>query len=164
MAVENKYVNADVVAENKAVAAFIGGAAPYFAVVTFETAAADDDLSVYRLLKAVPADYIPIDIKIWHDAITSGTDWDLGLYKTNLGAVLTKDVFLNGADFSSAVLHAAPVDGLTAVDIADVQKRIYEHASDTLATRELGYDICLTANTVGSGVGTISATFMFVQG
>ena len=168
MAVENKYINADIVAGKKAVAAFVQGAELFVAMTTFETAAADDDGSVYRLFKSVNPHYIPVKIDVTNDAITSGTDWDLGLYLPSKdgvdGAVINKDIFADGMDLSSAHLRTAALDGLVTVDAASSLKRIYEHAGDTLATRELGYDIALTANTVGSAIGTITVVAYFVYG
>lgn len=166
MAVENKYVNADIVAEKKAVAAFSQGAQDYTAIITFEVAAADDNASVYRLMKNIAPDMIIEDVQIFCDAITGGTDWDLGLYK-NLdrgGAVIDKDVFLDAGDLSSALIRGAGLDGMSAVNIVDSIKRVYEHAGDTLSTRELGYDLALTANVVGTAAGTITVIVRFVQG
>jgi len=168
MAVQNKYVNADTEAEKLATAAFVHGSDPVYMVATFETAAADDDASIFRLFKNVPADLIPTKIEIACDAITSGNDWDLGFYKPTvggvLGAVIDKDKLADGIDLSSAVAFASAIDGLQTLNIDEVQERIYTLAGDTLDDHELGYDIALTANTIGSGVGTISVKAWFVQG
>ena len=166
MAVINEYVNSDVAAEKLINAAFIHGAAVQIAVVTFEVAAADSDTSKYRLLKNVPADLIPVKIEILADAITSGSDYDLGFYEPLEfgGAVIDADALMDGVDFSSGFARGSEQNGLAAVDVANVQKRIYELAGHSLSTKKLGYDIVLTANTVGSSAGTISAIFYFVQG
>lgn len=166
MAVEDKYVDANVADEKKTNAAFIHGADTLAAIVTFEVAAADDDGSIYRLLKNVNPDLIPIAITLWNDAITGCTDVDLGLYLPLEmgGAVIDKDVFLDGEDINGGNARSSPVDGLTNVGIADCQKKIYELAGHTLETKKQGYDIALTANTVGSGAGTISVLFQFIQG
>ena len=167
MAVEEKYVSANLEADKIETAAFSHGDKTVSAVVTFEVAAADDDGSVYRLLKNVPAHLIPTKIEIASDAITGGTDYDLGFYKTTVGGVagevIDADKLADGLDLSSATTFASPADGLEALDLNEVQKRIYELAGDTLNDHELGYDIALTANTVGTAAGTISAKFWFVQ-
>ena len=166
MAVENKYVNADIVAEKKGKALEVHGAKNVTAIVTFEVAVADDDGSIYRLLKNIPASAVISKIEIFNDAITGGTDWDLGLYK-NLdrgGEVISKDVFVNGITLASARVHGAGVDGLTAVNIADALKTVFEHAGDTLDTREVGYDLALTANTVGGTAGTVTVKITFAEG
>lgn len=168
MAVEDKYADANLEAEKITTAAFSHGDKTVYAVATFETAAADDDGSVYRLFKSVPADYIPAKIDIACDAITGGTDWDLGFYKTTVGGVagdvVDKDKLADGIDLSSAVAFASAIDGLQTLDINEVQERIYTLAGDTLDDHEQGYDIALTANTVGSAAGTISVKAWFVQG
>lgn len=168
MAVEDKYVNADLEAEKLAPSAFVAGDKTLVAVATEEIAAADDDGSVYRLFKSVPHNYIPVRIEIYNDAITAGTDYDLGFYQTTVGgvagAVVDKDALADGLDMSSAAAKGSPKDGLVTVAIENVQKRVYELAGDTLDAKELNYDIALTANTVGSAAGTISAIAWFVQG
>ena len=107
-------------------------------------------------------------IEIACDAITAGTSWDLGFYKPTVdgvaGAVIDADKLANTLDLSSAIAFAAALDGLENLDLNEVQERIYTLAGDTLDTKELGYDIALTANTVGSAAGTISVKFWFVQG
>lgn len=169
MAVENKYINADVVAGKKAAAALISGSNLIVAIATFEVAAADSDGSVYRIFKSVNPHYIPVKIDVTNDAITSGTDYDLGLYKTTgsdgvAGAEIDKDIFADGMDLSSAHLRTAALDGLVTVDAANSTKKIYEHAGDSLSSLDNGYDIALTANTVGSAAGTVTVVAYFVYG
>ncbi len=168
MAVQNKYVDSDTASDKHTSAVFVHGDKCTIAVATFETAAADDDASVFRLWKNVPADLIPVQIHIASDAITGGTDWDLGFYKPSVGgvngAVIDADKLANTLDLSSASTWASPKDGLENLDLNEVRERIYELAGDTLDTKEIGYDIALTANTIGSGVGTISVKAIFVQG
>ncbi len=169
MAVENKYVNANTEAGKLAEAAFTHGDKTVSAVVTFEVAVADEDLSVYRLLTNVPSDLIPTKIEIACDAITSGNDWDLGFYEPTIGgvngAVIDADKLANTLDLSSAIAFSSALDGLENLNIDEVQERIYTLAGDTLDTqRAKGYDIALTANTVGAAAGTISVKFWFVQG
>lgn len=127
---------------------------------TFEVAAADDNGSVYGLFR-LPAELVLTELEVWNDAITLGTDYDIGLYlvggqTTGPGAVITKDVFLNGGDMSSA-RASAPLDGLSAlaIEYRGIRK-IYEHAGHTMATKKPEYALCVTANTVGSAAGTIT--------
>lgn len=164
MAVENKYVDAKIAAGKLADAAQVFGRPVQALVQTFEVAAADDNGSMYRIGYNLNPNLIPIDIKVFNDALTGGTDWDLGLYKSNLGAVISKDVFADGLDFSSAAAIAAPKNGLAAVDIANLERRLYEWAGHTVANKEGGYDLVLTANTVGSAAGTVTVVALFVQG
>lgn len=168
MAVENKYIDADTEAEKLTAAAFVHGDKTVCAVATFEVAVADDDGSVFRLWKNVPSDLIPVKIELYNDAIAGATSYDIGLYNTTVGGIagtaIDKDVFLSAEDINAGNGRGSPVDGLTAVDIADVRKRIYELAGETLDEHALGYDIAVTANTVGAAAGTISVIAWFVQG
>lgn len=169
MAVVDKYVDANVAAGKLTTAAFIHGSKTITIVATFEVAVSDEDGSVYRVAKNVPADLIPTRFDILSDAIADATDWELGLYETTQedgldGVAIDIDVFLGSTDINAGNARGSELNGLTAVPIEDVQKRIYEHAGDTLSTRKLGYDIAFTANTVGSAVGTISIIMDFVQG
>jgi hypothetical protein len=125
---------------------------------TVEIAAADDDGSKFRLAR-VPLNAVAEDILLDHDAITGGTDYDLGLYDipgTNNGAVIdtgtsSVDLLINGSDLSSA----GSVNGLLNVDIADRHKKLWELAGFTEEQTKL-VDITLTANTIGTAAGTVS--------
>ncbi len=169
MAVENKYVDADVANGKLTAAAFITGDKDTTLIFNFEVAAADDDLSVYRIAKAIQPDLIVTEITLFNDVITSATDYDIGLYETTGedgvdGPVIDKDFYLDGEDISGGNTRASFVNGLTNVAIENVQQRIYENAGDTLETKKLMYDIAITANTVGSIAGTLSGYIKFVQG
>lgn len=166
MAVQNKYVNSDVAAGKKVNSAFNEGQNRVTMVCTFEVAAADDDGSVYRLFKNVNPDLIPVAITIFNDAIAGATDYELGLYEPLEvgGAAIDIDCLMGTEDINAGNPRSSAVDGLSAVAIENVQKKLYEIAGHTLATRKLGYDIALTANTVGTAAGTISVIAEFIQG
>ncbi len=137
----------------------------FVAIATFEVAAADDDGSVYRVFKNINPSLIPTQIGISCDAITNGTDWDLGLYKPDLGAVVDKDCLMDGQTLASAAkLGLGALNGMGGVDVADINKRLFEHAGATISTRPEAYDMALTANTVGTAAGTVSITAIFCQG
>lgn len=169
MAVENKYVDANIAAEKKTSPAFNEGEKIYCQAVTFEVAAADDDGSIFRVVKNINEDLIPFKIDIFNDAITGGTDYDLGFYEPleegTGGVVIDKDALVDGASMATARTRTTgPLDGLLAVDIVNAQKRIYELAGQTLTTKKKGYDLAFTANTVGTVAGTITLLGMFLQG
>lgn len=128
-------------------------------VDTVEIAAADDDGSKYRLAR-LPANAVITSITIDNDAITGGTDFDLGVYdvpEVNSGAVIDADALADGADLSSA----GSVSGLTAVDIANKHKKLWEVAGIAEEANKL-VDIVLTGNTVGTAAGTVSITVSYV--
>jgi hypothetical protein len=163
MAVENKYVDSNVASGKKAAALLAQGAQTFVMVQTFEVAAADDNGSIYRVFKNVNPNYVPVRLDIICDAIAGMTDVNVGFYKSleRGGADVDENALADALDFSSAVLRSAPLDGLKAVNAADAEKPIYELAGDTLATRELGYDIALTAVAAASAAGTITVVGTF---
>ena len=168
MAVENKYINTALEANKKANAAFSEGAKMVCIVSTFEVAAADTDASVYRLVKSINPDLIPVKIEWFNDSITGATDYELGFYEPTvdgvLGAAIDIDALLGTTDINGGNARGSAVDALGAVDLADSQKRIYELAGDSFANKKSGYDIAVTANTGGSAAGTITIIMWFVQG
>jgi len=163
MAVEDKYANSLVEAGKKVKAALASGATEVTMINTVEIAAADDDGSVYRFFSSVPSNLIPTEITITCDAITGGTDYDLGLYKVASGAVVDKDVLMDGQTLGSALTRATGHQlGLANVNIADATKTLAALSAQT--DPDACYDIALTANTVGSGAGTVTIIAKFVQG
>jgi hypothetical protein len=163
MAVENKYVNAGIAAGKAIVdAATNTGGKVTTMVCTFETAAADDDGSVYRLFKGVPSTLVPKRVVFLTDAITSGTDWDFGIYETDLGAVIDKDLLMDGQTFATALTELTGGVGLKDVDAANRTKMLYELNGETAKEHRASYDLCLTANTVGSAAGTITCIADFI--
>lgn len=162
MAVVDKYTNADVEAGKKGASALVAGNQAVCIRETVEVAAGDDDGSVYRLFASVPSNYIPYEISVHNDAVTGGTDYDLGLYKANRGAVVDADVLMDGQSMASARAMTAGWNvGLQAVDVADGTKTLAELSGQT--DPYASYDIALTANTVGTAAGTITVTAIFLQ-
>ncbi len=169
MAVENKYTDSNISGNTitKLLSALASGTADLFvAAATFEVAAADDDGSIYRVFKSLNPNLVPLWIGISCDAITGGTDWDLGLYRPDLGAVIIKDVLMDGQTLAVAAKlgPAAALSGLSNVDQANVGRRLFEHAGHTARTKLEAYDMALTANTVGSAAGTVTVVALFAQG
>lgn len=161
MAVENKYVDSLLVAGKKTSAPYAGaGSAEVVMVATFEVAVADDDGSIYRVFKDVPSTYIPTEITIACDAITGGTDYELGLYKTNLGAVISKGVFMTGQTLASALTRATGHQlGLGAVNVDAVKSSLATLSAQTIP--DVAYDIALTADVVGTAAGTVTVIAKF---
>lgn len=165
MAVEDKYVNADAEAGNPFPAEKVSGVRTISMATTFEVAAADDNGSVYRLFKSLPATLVPIQIVINNDAITAGSDYDLGFYSPIKGTVIDKDSLVDGGDLSSAHALGSELSGLTALDQSYVGKNIGEILNGKLSntTKYDSVDLCLTANTVGTAAGTVSVRATFAQ-
>lgn len=149
MAAENKYADEELRGNKVIVRSAI-----------VEVAAADDDTSVYRMFKNVPADMALVRLDVYHDAITGGTDYDIGIHQADSGAVVVKDVFADGLDLSSG----ASKDGLAAVTEEERMMPLWEIAgvaSSKVAAPQ--YDITMTANTVGSAAGTVVFLGYFTQ-
>lgn len=160
MAVEDKYVDADLEAGKKASALFSYGAELTVVKAIVAVAAADDDTSVYRLFSGVPSSYVPVSIQINNTAITGGTDYDLGLYEGNGGAVVEVDILADGLSMATArTVDAANNVGLTSVPIASFDQTLGELSGQSDV--DANYDIALTANTVGTAAGTILVTATF---
>lgn len=136
--------------------------------ITFEVLATDSATSTYRLFKELDPNLIPIEICIGCDALTSGTSYSLGLYRTGTaGAVINAACFMLNQTLASAVASLNPktaIDGMSAVNIASYGNKLYEHAGHTVKTRLTGYDLVLTANTPSTAAGTISVAAKFLQG
>ncbi len=169
MAVEDKYTDSNITGNevDKLLTALASATGKlYVAAATFEVAAADDDGSKYRIFKNMDANLVPIAILVGNDAITGSTDWDVGFYDVDLGAVVDKDVLADGIDLSSAhtLSHLSALSGMVTVDVANVGKRIFELLGATVSNKKEAYDLVLTANTVGSAAGTVSVIGLFAQG
>lgn len=170
MAVEDKYVNSNISGNvvNKLLAGINAhGSHVHALFATVEVAAADSDGSKYRFFKNLDPNLIPLGIFVANDAITAGTDYGVGLYRPDLGAVIDKDAFAAGLDMSAAAASLNPKtakDGMAAVAIENMGRRIFEHAGHTIQTKLEGYDLVLTADTVGSAAGTISVLMLVAQG
>jgi len=140
----------------------VAGGAVRCQAATVEVAAADDAASTFRLFRIHSSDRID-KIELLNDAITAGTSYDLGVYKTAAdgGAVVDADVFGTAIDMSSA--RVTPLDAtFEALNIDQIAKKLWEVlalASDP----DLMYDIVLTANTPGTAAGTISGRCYFVM-
>ncbi|NCD16506.1 MAG: hypothetical protein EOL91_04180 [Actinobacteria bacterium] len=126
-------------------------------------AAADSDGSIYRIAK-LPASAVILDVRYMNSAITAGTDYDLGLYGVDGGAVVDKDILDDGLSFTVAATAAALKQGLTNVAIADRLDQLYELAGDSTGSYPGQYDIALTANTVGSADGTVYVEIDYIIG
>ena len=161
MPVENKYTDANLVANKKTEAYKVGsGSEPFILVGTVSVAAADDDGSIFRVFASVPSNAIPISLEVVNTAITGGTSYGFGLYRANLGSVVNATVLASAIDMSSARTIATSNNvGLSALTLGELRTL----ASLSGATNpDDSYDIALTATTVGTAAGTIRVRGVFV--
>jgi len=166
MAVINDYVSSSLVSTNtgrrRVRAQNAQGSDLIHICTTFEVAAADDNASVYRLFPNIPSGAVMHSLRLACDAIANATDYDMGLYRplSEGGAVVDKDILADGMDISAGYSRILALDALVSVDLADVNKKLYELSIGgtpyTVANAPPFFDICLTANTVGTAAGTIT--------
>ena len=167
MAVVDKYVDTDAEADKLTVPAFNGKGTTFTAIAIVSVDSGDSDGSKYRLFRSINSDLIPVSITFTNDALTSGSDYDLGLYEPNSGVVVDKDELADGISMTSGRAEGSGVTGLDAVSLANTQKKLFELAGQTVGpggTKDATFDIVLTANTVGSTTGKIVVKATFVQG
>lgn len=134
-------------------------------VETFEIDAADNDGDTYALFP-IQSGWRIADLQIVNDAITLGSDYDIGLYAVTggtLGAVVDVDIYADGLDLTSArgVWTSVLFTGTGAKDQGAVKNRVWQDAglsADPFAE----YYLVVTANTVGTATGTLSVRAQFV--
>lgn len=141
------------------------GAPLYLATEAVAIAAGDDDGSVYRFFR-VRSDVVIACFEVYSDAVTDGTDFDLGVYQTaaNGGAVVEKDLFADAQSLASALLTGTRIrfHDTTNSPIQDHDMQLWE-CLGLSADPQIEYDICLTGNTVGSAAGDV-VLYMYTQG
>ena len=141
----------------------------FFAEFTFETVAANDNDSIYRVLKKMPGDIIPVKFDIASDGVGGLSDVNVGLWKPFkagvAGVVILENCLADAIDLSSAVTFASPKDGLKDVAIESRgKKRLFELAGHDILTRLPEYDIAFKAVAAESAVGTVAGILWYAQG
>lgn len=168
MAVRNEYVDSNlaVAVDKKADSLALAACGLYVGISTFEIAAADDNASIFRLFKGIDPHLIPVSLRVACDALTGCNDVDFGFYDSLAegGLEIDKDILADGIDISAGYSRILALDALVTVDIANAKKRIFELCTHTLSTRRISYDLAMTANTIGSGAGTVTVIGLFAQG
>ncbi len=180
MAGTDEYVNETVEAWKQAEACYVNGSAPVYMIETFELPVSDGSstVDIYRVFKGLNPNLIPVDIRVYaDDAIAGATDIDIGLYEQSGdrgdGVVIDKEVFCATADLSTAggFLRGAGadktdefLDGLKSVDIANMYKKLYEHAGHDVTDYVQGYDLCFTSNVNVTTGGSVTVIGIFIKG
>jgi hypothetical protein len=126
-------------------------------VGTVEIAAADDNNSVYRVGR-VHSSWRVSEIMRFNDAITTGTDYNVGLYETAENGNLFADAI------SLASASAVGVnDTFEALGVENIEKTVWEALGES-SDPDRWYDLAYTGITVGSGAGTLSVRTRYVAG
>ena len=124
-------------------------------------AAADDDNSTFRVAR-VHSSWRVAAINRRNTAITGGTDYHVGLYRTAAdgGAVVDADAYASSISLATAA--TSPVDdSFEARSVANIQNRVYQDAGLT-TDPNVFYDIVYTGNTVGTVAGTLAVDVITV--
>ena len=160
MAIVDKYVSEKLQIHKPEAALHVAGTNVTVARAIVAVDAGDDDGSVYRLFQSVPATFVPLSIQIHNGAIAGGSDYDLGLYETEKGDAVDADLLLDGGSMANE-RDIAEVNnvGLSALDLTDSGKTLAQLSGQDHPFS--AYDICLTANTVGTADATIVVTATF---
>ncbi len=178
MAVVNKYVRTLVEAGKLEEAPYVNGSKVVGMVASEELASGDDAASVYRFFKGLNPNLIPIDIKIYaDDAVVGATDVNVGLYEQSgdrgTGAAIDDNCFADALDLSPAggavrgggvIGHDEFIDGMKAVDIANMTYKLYEHAGHDVTDYTQGYDLALTVISDTTTGGTVTVVATFIEG
>jgi hypothetical protein len=131
---------------------------------TVEIAAADDTASVYRMAR-VHSSWRISQIIRFNDAITSGADFDVGIYDPadRGGAVVNVNTFADAVSLTSGSVTGVSEMYESGGDIGveDIEQRLWEMLG-LAADPGLYYDLCYTGVTPGSGAGTLSVLVRYV--
>lgn len=142
---------------------YIAKGVVYETVGTVEAAAADDNDSIYRMVR-VPSSCRVTSVLVASDAVTGSSDVNVGVWQTaaNGGAVVSENIFADAVDLSSAVAFTENLLETTATDIVKVEKRLWELLGLS-ADPYRDYDICLKAVAAASAAGTYAMKVKFVM-
>ena len=159
MAVEDKYIDADLIAGRLQDVTTSGGGDINYIAKSFAVASGDDNNSVYRVCRIRSNDVLTSVVRT-NDAITGGTNYDIGIYTKGVGgAVVDRDLFADGLDLSSAGTN---VESFSTKDAATVGQKVWELLGLS-SDPSLEYDLAVTGVTVGTGNGDIGLEIFIVK-
>lgn len=148
MAVYDDYVDTQILAGRTTGAITGQGANLVVLKAAFDTVAAHDAGSIYRVFKSIPSSAVPIMLGVATDGVTGMNDVDIGLYKVGAGgAAVSAEALKSTLDLSSAVTLGTAMtgmgNGLGNLDSNTYGKSLWELAGETLSSRQFAYDIGL---------------------
>lgn len=135
-------------------------------VGTVEIAAADDNDSVYRLVR-LHTSWRLSELTRYNDAITSGVDYDVGFFDTaeNGGAAVLVNALADAVSLASASVTGVSemYESGGGIGVEDIEQKIWEMCG--LSSDPNKYvDLCYKGIAVGSGAGTLSVRVRYVAG
>lgn len=164
MAVQSKIVTDNVlgVLASKGYGSDFSGAGLKRIKFSFKVLAADDDGSVYGFAQ-LPVTAKNVVITQFNDALTSGTDQDIGVYQFNgsdVGAVVDKDCLVDGRDNSSA--RTTPIVSYDST-VELLGRPLWAVAGLTAKPSYPTFLVAYTMNTIGSAEGDIGGFIDYVE-
>lgn len=143
--------------------AYFGGAPLKEKVATLEVGGTETAGSVFRFVRVRSSCRVS-SVEWAADAMTGFTAADIGVYDTkdNGGAVVTDNLWANNVNISAGAAFTDATYNTTATNIAVVTQRLWELLG-LAADPYKDYDICITADTIGSAAGTLSLRVRYVD-
>lgn len=169
MAVENKYVDPFAIAGSSRVSQncdpiFSGGKKRKTMIQQIVVSSADNNGSIYRAFRNVSSEARLLDCRIANSVITLGSSYSLGIANVEFGSVISANALANAMDMTAAAASFfAGKNGLAAVALTNLGKKLFELAGHTEANKKEAYDIVLTATTVGTSGGNIAILLDFAE-
>lgn len=162
MAVVDKYANSDLRVGKKSIPALSSGAEKKGSISTVEVESGDSNDSVFRMANNLNPEIIPTAILLSADAFGAAGACHIGLYESGEGEpVVDADCFGVSIDISSAIRKS---NGMLAVPIEGLTKKLFEHAGHTVDTKKESYDLCITLTNVGAtGSGTLTLELEYLH-
>lgn len=133
-------------------------------IAIVEMAAADDNDSVYRMVRVNSNDRIS-SVEVASDAITGASDVNVGLYDiaANGGAVVNENLFGDAVDLSSAIAFTDVTYETTPTNKDKAEKMVWELLGLSSDPGKQ-YDVCLKAVAAASTAGTAALRLRRVVG
>lgn len=129
-------------------------------MASLEKDAADDSTNALRFFR-VHSSWVPVELVVKNDAITSVTDVNIGLYDIRGGAVVNENVFADAVSVATANLGDV-LDDTTGLR-EDYGEAIWERLGLT-EDPELWYDLAITVISAATNGGTIVVIGKFMEG
>lgn len=133
-------------------------------VATVEIAAGDDANSIFRVAR-LHSSWRLSELTYFCDAITSGTDYNVGFYDTaeNGGAVILESAISDAVSLATGIVIGtqAMYEAGSGNGVEDIEKRVWEMAGLSSDPGKF-VDVCFKGITPGSGAGTLSVRTRYV--
>lgn len=127
---------------------------------TVAVAAGDDDTSTFYMLP-VMSNWSIKSIKVYNDAITGGTGYDVGIYtQATTPVAVDDDCYASAISLATASTTGTEV-AFEARNITAVNNQVWQDAGVASEPEATWYYLTLTADTVGTAAGDISVVVTY---